>query len=331
MRRGRGIAVIARDLSYEGVRRGPRRCVALAGRRAGARRACSSARGTSRRRRATTTTRVARPPRRPRRRRPPRRPRRPRRRRSTRSRAAHPDRHDHAEWRRPAFASSGVDRDRRRPPVVVPRGLPGRSRAAARAAPVVLGLRRAAAHGNADRERGRRSTRCVAVFGRLYDERFPIRRMQPVDVYGGSDPASMAADNTSAFNCRNAVASGPPRWSAHAYGEAIDVNTIENPYVEGQRRAAARGRGVHRPVERPARHGVRRRRRSSTAFAAVGLAMGRPLVGPRLPALLVHRRLTAAAPVTVTRDGSRRSEPRGNHGCARRASPSVHRRQVRTR
>ena len=73
----------------------------------------------------------------------------------------------------------------------------------------------------------------VTVFTRLYAQRFPIRRMEPVDAFGGSDPASMAADNTSAFNCRNAVASGPPRWSAHAYGEAIDVNTVENPYVQG--------------------------------------------------------------------------------------------------
>jgi hypothetical protein len=72
----------------------------------------------------------------------------------------------------------------------------------------------------------------LTVFGRLYDARFPIRRMVPVDAYGGSDPASMDADNTSGFNCRNAVASGPPRWSAHAYGQAIDVNTIENPYVQ---------------------------------------------------------------------------------------------------
>ena len=43
----------------------------------------------------------------------------------------------------------------------------------------------------------------------------------------------MAADNTSGFNCRYAVAPGPPQWSAHAYGDAIDVNTVENPYVEG--------------------------------------------------------------------------------------------------
>jgi hypothetical protein len=73
------------------------------------------------------------------------------------------------------------------------------------------------------------------VFRRLYDARFPIHRMQPVSRYGGSDDRSMAADNTSAFNCRYAVASGPKRWSVHAYGEAIDVNTVENPYLEGGR------------------------------------------------------------------------------------------------
>ena len=69
------------------------------------------------------------------------------------------------------------------------------------------------------------------VFRRLYDRRFPIRRMEPIDVYGGSDEASTAADNTSGFNCRHAVASGPPQWSAHAYGRAIDVNPVENPYI----------------------------------------------------------------------------------------------------
>ena len=71
------------------------------------------------------------------------------------------------------------------------------------------------------------------VFSRLYTARFPIRRMVPVSRYGGSDDRSMAADNTSGFNCRYAVAPGPRRWSVHAFGEAIDVNTVENPYLEG--------------------------------------------------------------------------------------------------
>ena len=75
----------------------------------------------------------------------------------------------------------------------------------------------------------------VAVFRRLYRARFPLRRVRPVDAYGGDDERSLAADNTAAFNCRYAVASGPKRWSAHAYGEAIDVNPVENPYLEGGR------------------------------------------------------------------------------------------------
>jgi hypothetical protein len=72
----------------------------------------------------------------------------------------------------------------------------------------------------------------TTVFRRLYAARFPIRRMRPVSVYRGDDDRSAAADNTSGFNCRRAVAAGPPRWSAHAYGEAIDVNDVENPYLE---------------------------------------------------------------------------------------------------
>jgi hypothetical protein len=69
------------------------------------------------------------------------------------------------------------------------------------------------------------------IFRTLFDERFPIRSILPTSNFGGSDDASMAVDNTSAFNCRYAVAAGPPRWSAHAFGKAIDVNTIENPYA----------------------------------------------------------------------------------------------------
>jgi hypothetical protein len=69
----------------------------------------------------------------------------------------------------------------------------------------------------------------VATFRALYAASFPIRRMQPVDAYDGDDFRSIEADNTSAFNCR--PVSGGTGWSQHAYGRAIDVNPIENPYV----------------------------------------------------------------------------------------------------
>ncbi len=83
----------------------------------------------------------------------------------------------------------------------------------------------------------------VRVFSRLYAARFPIRRMRPIDAYRGRDEPSLEADNTSAFNCRYAVAPGPRRWSVHAYGRAIDVNPIENPYLEGGRVHPRSGRG----------------------------------------------------------------------------------------
>ncbi|MEQ4305908.1 M15 family metallopeptidase [Plantactinospora sp. B6F1] len=92
----------------------------------------------------------------------------------------------------------------------------------------------------------------VEIFATLYRERFPIRRLQPVDAYAGSDDRSMADDNTSGFNCRRAVTTGAEKWSAHAYGKAIDVNPAENPYLIGGRvlppaGVAYRDRSGYRP------------------------------------------------------------------------------------
>jgi D-alanyl-D-alanine carboxypeptidase len=71
----------------------------------------------------------------------------------------------------------------------------------------------------------------IAVFKRLYRLDYPIRNMELIDRYGADDHRSMAADNTSAFNCR--FVAGTHRWSMHAYGLAIDLNPVENPYVSG--------------------------------------------------------------------------------------------------
>ncbi|MEV0097187.1 M15 family metallopeptidase [Streptomyces sp. NPDC050738] len=69
------------------------------------------------------------------------------------------------------------------------------------------------------------------VFGRAFAAHFPIRQMRVMAEFGGSDVAAMAADNTSAFNCR-AVTGNPSRLSQHSYGDAVDINTLENPYVD---------------------------------------------------------------------------------------------------
>jgi len=70
----------------------------------------------------------------------------------------------------------------------------------------------------------------LRVMRGLFEQRFVIRRMRLVDAYGSNDRRSMRADNTSAFNCRE-IAGQPGVWSQHAYGRAIDINPVENPYV----------------------------------------------------------------------------------------------------
>jgi hypothetical protein len=75
------------------------------------------------------------------------------------------------------------------------------------------------------------ATRMAAVMGDLYAQRYPIQRMEPIDVFGGDDNRSMSANNTSAFNCRPVTGGGG--WSEHAYGRAIDLNPLINPYVKG--------------------------------------------------------------------------------------------------
>lgn len=71
----------------------------------------------------------------------------------------------------------------------------------------------------------------AAIFGDLYAARYPITRVVPVDAYGADDQASMRANNTSGYNCRTVA--GSSTLSQHAYGLAIDVNPLYNPYVRG--------------------------------------------------------------------------------------------------
>jgi len=73
------------------------------------------------------------------------------------------------------------------------------------------------------------SKEVVAIFERLHKRGYPIRQMRLVSDFGGNDWQSIEADNTSAFNCRNAT--GSKKYSKHAYGKAIDINPIENPYI----------------------------------------------------------------------------------------------------
>ncbi len=96
------------------------------------------------------------------------------------------------------------------------------------------------------------------AFRAAWRDGFPIRTIHPVERYyrgtrsgmARSDARSMRADNTSAFNCRRAT--GSTRWSAHSWGDAVDVNPRENPHLYRGRvyppnGAAYADRGVRRP------------------------------------------------------------------------------------
>jgi hypothetical protein len=75
------------------------------------------------------------------------------------------------------------------------------------------------------------------VFRRLYALRFPVRDSTLAANYGSPRERARHPDASGSFECRQAVPSpcaggnGTGSWSMHAYGEAVDLNPVENPYV----------------------------------------------------------------------------------------------------
>ena len=71
----------------------------------------------------------------------------------------------------------------------------------------------------------------VAIFEELLRLRYPIEKIRTVDNYpGADDELSMQDNNTSAYNCRDIPGTG--RWSQHAFGRAIDLNPLLNPFID---------------------------------------------------------------------------------------------------
>jgi len=73
------------------------------------------------------------------------------------------------------------------------------------------------------------------ILQKLFETEYEIYSMLLVEEFWtgdsmSTDDASMAANNTSAFSFRWIPLSG--NLSRHAFGEAIDINPLQNPYVE---------------------------------------------------------------------------------------------------
>jgi hypothetical protein len=124
----------------------------------------------------------------------------------------------------------------------------------------------------------KRAARPLAgVFRRLYRIGFPIRHMRLADMYGPRGGRPRDGDVTGSFSCRQAVPSpcvggrGTGTWSMHAYGLAIDLNPVENPYVGcGQSRDPAGRRYRNRSHHRPGMV----TRRVVDAFGSIGWGWG---------------------------------------------------------
>lgn len=69
-----------------------------------------------------------------------------------------------------------------------------------------------------------------AIFATLLQKKFAIAGAQLMQHYRGDDLAAMRANNTSAFNDRAITNGNAP--SLHAYGAAIDINPVQNPFVQ---------------------------------------------------------------------------------------------------
>jgi peptidoglycan L-alanyl-D-glutamate endopeptidase CwlK len=77
------------------------------------------------------------------------------------------------------------------------------------------------------------------IFTLMEQRRFPVAGAAPIVRFGWSDEASMAADNSSAFNYRPIA--GTDRLSRHALGLAVDINPRENPAIYPDNRIAPAG------------------------------------------------------------------------------------------
>lgn len=80
----------------------------------------------------------------------------------------------------------------------------------------------------------------VDIFREIYQCRFPINKMIPIDFYNCNDDKSMEDNNTSCFNYR--LVSGSRKLSDHSFGKAIDINPLFNPFVKRKKVSPENGK-----------------------------------------------------------------------------------------
>jgi hypothetical protein len=92
------------------------------------------------------------------------------------------------------------------------------------------------------------------IFTRIFEAEFPIEQMTPVERFDGDTNVSLRANNTSAFNCRRAdQINAPFTASPHANGRAIDINPLQNPWMDLRCDCWLPSAKYHKRVEAPGR------------------------------------------------------------------------------
>ena len=208
---------------------------------------------------------------------------------------------------------------------LVPHRLPGAAAEPALRSPPLLGLPPSPRTGELIVNRDAAGP-IVRVFRRLYANGYEIRRMRLVDAYGGNDYRSIEADNTSAFNCR--FVDGTTRWSNHAFGRAIDVNPLENPYVSANgttshprsRRYVSRSKRRHPAM-------ILRGDRTVRAFASQGWGWGGNFSGAKDSSTSRPTAASGGRPAPRSASAGRRRPRRGTRPASRSASRRGRRRR----
>lgn len=111
----------------------------------------------------------------------------------------------------------------------------------------------------------------LAVFERLYDRQFPIEVLDTVELYPPDERPDNPRNVTAAFNCRKIA--GSSTWSQHAYGLAIDINPVQNPWVSGKDVVPTAGKAyVDRSQDLPGM--IHRGDATVHAFTSIGWGWG---------------------------------------------------------
>lgn len=90
------------------------------------------------------------------------------------------------------------------------------------------------------------------IFEQLYKNKYQIEKINIIDNYDFDDIKSMENNNTSCFNFRKIK--GTNEYSKHAYGLALDINPLYNPYYVNENTILPNKKYINR--ELPFKHKI---------------------------------------------------------------------------